>query len=120
MSLDEPSTTEIEADGRSTQIDIAEVEETIGGDWRRIEETDAFECDFGYGMCSIRLEFEETGWVAKLASVNPPVLREIQPRPNLNGALAGLRGLLREHALRLKERGERLMELALGEVDSDD
>lgn len=113
MTLEQISTFEF---GEDSEVDyVAKLEDAIGGDWRRVDHAQAFECDLGYGMCDLRVEYDEGGWVAKLASVNPPTRRQTDKCADLSAALVKLRSLIRDHGLLLKDRGERLTAVAAGD-----
>lgn len=113
MTLDQISTVGF---GEDSEVDyLAKLEDAIGGDWRRIDNAQAFEGDLGFGMCDLRVEFDGNGWVAKLASVNPPTRRQTDSCADLSAALVKLRSLLRDHGLLLKDRGERLTAVAAGD-----
>jgi hypothetical protein len=113
MSLDQKSTIGF---GEKSDVDyISTLEEAIGGDWRRVDNAQAFEADLGYGMCDLRIEFDGDGWIGKLASVNPPTRRETDRCADLSAALIKLRCMIRDHGLLLKDRGERLTAVAAGD-----
>lgn len=101
--------------GDESSVDyLDQLEEAIGGNWSTVENARAFQCDLGYGMCSLLVEHSGDKWVGKLSAVNPPVHEKTKRCEDLEAAILKLRVLIRDHGLLLQERGEQLVERACG------